>query len=113
MSVELLQYVLGCSLLDIQRAQELIDEYNLPAGEIAEIIREDLIWNYKTDPVGAVFRYVKDQLPQTAKVDLSENYLATYMSVSIPAEDFEELPSNIQRFLKEECYLTVEEEVGI
>ena len=86
MSVELLQHVLGCGILDVQRAQELIDEYNLPAGEIAEIIREDLIWNYKADPIGAVFRYVKDQLPATAKVDLSENYLDTHMDVSIPKE---------------------------
>ena len=112
MSVELLQYVLGCGILDVQRAQELIDRYNLPTGEIAEIIREDLIWNYKSDPVGAVFRYVKDQLPETAKVDLRENYLATYMSISIPKEDFENLPSNIQRFLENECNLTVEEKVS-
>jgi len=110
MAVELLQYVLGCGILDVQRAQELIDEYKLPADHIAELIREDLIWNNKTDPVGEVFLWVKNQLPKTAKVELSTNYLDTYMDVSIPKEDFEELPSNIQRFLENECNLTILEE---
>jgi len=108
--MQLLQDILGCGILDVQRAQELIDCYNLPTGEIAEIIREDLIWNHEADPVGAVFRWIKNQLPETAKVDLSENFLATYMSVSVPKEDFEELPSNIQRFLENECNLTILEE---
>ncbi len=110
MGVELLQYVLGCGILDVKRAQELINEYKLPANHIAELIREDLIWNYEADPVGAVFRWIKDQLPETAKVELSTNYLDTHMDVSIPKEDFEKLPSNIQRFLENECNLTLEEE---
>jgi len=110
MSVELLQYVLGCGILDIQRAQELIDEYKLPAYRISELIREELIWNHEADPVGAVFLWVKNKLPPTAKVELSTNYLDTHMSVSIPKEDFEELPSNIQRFLENECNLTILEE---
>jgi len=32
------------------------------------------------------------------------------MSVSIPKEDFEELPFNIQSFLENECELTILEE---
>jgi len=110
MAVELLQHVLGCGILDVQKAQELINEYKLPADRIAELMREDLIWNYEADPVGAVFRWVKNQLPETAKVELSTNYLDTHMDVSIPKEDFEELPSNIQRFLENECNLTIVEE---
>jgi adenylate kinase len=69
-----------------------------------------LIWNYEADPVGAVFRWVKNKLPKIAKVELNTNYLDTHMSVSIPKEDFEELPSNIQWFLENECNLTILEE---
>ena len=107
----LLQNILGCGFWDLQRAEELINEYKLPSGEIAELIREELICNYKADPVGAVFSWIKEQLPETAKVELYKNYIDTHMSVLIPAEDFEELPSNIQRFLENECNLTVSEEV--
>jgi len=107
MGIELLHYVLGCGLLDVHKAQNLIDKYKLPANEIAELIREDLNWSYRADPVGAVFRWVKSQLPSTSQVDLSTNYLATQMSVSISKEDFEELPLHLQRFLENECDLTI------
>ncbi|GEM_PF-2737413 len=41
--MELLQYILSCGILDIRRAEELINEYKLPADRIAELIREDFI----------------------------------------------------------------------
>jgi uncharacterized Fe-S radical SAM superfamily protein PflX len=98
-----LLYLFEVGYDDLREYVRLIKEYDLSIEEITEIIREQLKMAGHADPVYAVYRYVESELPYDAEVELMGCYGATYMEVKIPKEEFEKLPPNIQRFLKEEA----------
>jgi len=92
--------------LDLERAEELIREYNLPLGDIQKLIEEQIRERGEADPVYAVYAYISLTL-ENAEVEIYPNYLDTKMTVKIPYSEFEKLSENMKRFLENETDLEV------